>query len=60
MARMIPTAIIPVKNNNVQDQGERKEVIKQSDTEYILKDKAREVLKIPLDIYKSYNEKEKT
>ena len=27
MARMIPTAIIPVKNNNVQAQGERKEVI---------------------------------
>lgn len=52
MARMIPTAIIPVKNNNVQDQGERKEVTKQSDTEYILKDKPREVLKIPLDIYK--------
>ena len=28
MARMIPTAIIPVKNNSFQDQGERKEVMK--------------------------------
>ena len=28
MARMIPTVILPVKNNSVQDQGERKEVMK--------------------------------
>lgn len=60
MARMIPTAIIPVKNS-VQDQGERKEVMKQLDTEYILKDKPREVLRILLDIYdKGYSEEEKT
>lgn len=60
MARMIPTAIIPVKNNSFQDQGERKEVMKQLDTEYILKDKPREVLRILLDIYDKGYKEEKT
>lgn len=50
MVRMIPTAIISVKNS-IQDQGEMKEVTKQLDTGYILKDKPREILRILLYVY---------